>query len=389
MMRFELKNLVFFISFNMFFIVSLAQNSQENIDYMEQKEIELTNDSSYWDNHSVFYFGFNRLRLYNWAAGGMNYSEVHGLANLRFDYRHNKFHWNNFINVQFGVIKSSYGNDGLWLKNDDVIELRSKFSRRTNHLWDYSFLIDVRTQFTYGYYTEIDRANNNYMDNFLSPIYPIAGLGLDYHASNHLTVDVSPFTVKSTIVKDDSLSKIGVFGLQPGENFRTEAGLYLNLLYTHDSIFNIKNLHFMSDITLFGNYLESPGNIDLVAEFITSYHFNNFFKNKESGFSLTLQGWLIYDHDVKIPQYNKNGIDPVYLTRPEGQLDPVTGDNHYFFDYTDANALNYNIGYVQNDINSDGYITPSEGDYQGYKVIKTGAALQFMEYWMLGISFTF
>ena len=248
---------------------------------MEQKEIELTNDSSYWDNHSVFYFGFNRLRLYNWAAGGMNYSEVHGLANLRFDYRHNKFHWNNFLNVQFGVIKSSFGNDGLWLKNDDVIELRSKFSRRTNHLWDYSFLIDVRTQFTYGYYTEIDRANNNYMDNFLSPVYPIAGLGLDYHASNHLTVDVSPFTVKSTIVKDDSLSKIGVFGLKPGENFRTEAGLYLNLLYTHDSIFNIKNLHFMSDITLFGNYLESPGNIDLVAEFITSYHFNNFLKIKK------------------------------------------------------------------------------------------------------------
>ena len=55
MMRFELKNLVFFISFNMFFIVSLSQNSQENIDYMAQKEIELTNDSSYWDNHSVFY----------------------------------------------------------------------------------------------------------------------------------------------------------------------------------------------------------------------------------------------------------------------------------------------------------------------------------------------
>ena len=87
---------------------------------------------------------------------------------------------------------------------------------------------------------------------------------------------MSPFTVKS-IVKDDSLAKVGVFGLEPGENFRTEAGLYVNLLYTHDSIFNIKNLHFMSDITLFGNYLESPGNIDLVAEFLTSYHFNDFF----------------------------------------------------------------------------------------------------------------
>ena len=40
----------------------------------------------------------------------------------------------------------------------------------------------------------------------------------------------------------------------------------------------------MSDITLFGNYLESPGNIDLVAEFITSYHFNNFLKIKKIDF---------------------------------------------------------------------------------------------------------
>ena len=92
MTRFKFKNIALFISLKMIFITSLAQNSQENIDYMEQKEIELTNDSSYWDNHSVLYFGFNRLKLYNWAAGGMNYSELHGLANLRFDYRHNKFH---------------------------------------------------------------------------------------------------------------------------------------------------------------------------------------------------------------------------------------------------------------------------------------------------------
>lgn len=383
MMRFKLKSLLLLISFYMFFTVSLGQNSQKNIDYMEQKEIELTNDSSYWDNHSVFYFGFNRLRLYNWATGGMNYSEIHGLANLRFDYRHNKFHWNNFLNVQFGVIKSSFGNDGIWLKNDDVIELRSKFSRRTNHLWDYSFLIDVRTQFTYGYYTEIDRENNNYMDNFLSPVYPIVGLGFDYHASNHLTVDVSPFTVKSTIVKDDSLSKIGVFGLKPGENFRTEAGLYVNLLYTHDSIFNIKNLHFMTDITLFGNYLESPGNIDLVAEFLTSYHFNDFF-------SLTFQGWLIYDHDIKIPKYNKNGVDPVYLTRPEGQLDPVTGDNNYWIEYNDYYNSNqsFNIQSYDLDINGDNQSLQEDGEW-GYKIIKTGPSLQFMEYWMLGLSFTF
>ena len=382
-MSFNIKKILYFFLVMIIYQSFYSQHSEENIEYIKQKEIELTNDSSYWDNHSILYFGFNRVGLYNWAAGGMNFMEIHGLANMRFDYRHNKFHWNNFINLQLGVIKSGYGNQGIWLKNDDLIELRSKFSRRTKHLWDYSFLIDIRSQFTYGYYTEYDRLNNFYMDNFLSPIYPIFAFGFDYHASNHLTIDISPFTAKSTIVIDDSLSKIGVFGLEPNEKYRYEAGLYMNLLYSHDSLFGVKNLHFMTDVTVFGNYLESPGNIDLTCEVLASYHLNDFL-------SLTFQGYLIYDDDIKIPRYEADGMTPIYLTRRDNQLDPITGDNHYFIDYNDyqnnPSNYNYNLDYVSNGT-EDGFIDP--GDYEGYKIIKTGAALQFMEYWMLGLSFSF
>ena len=382
-MSFNIRNILCLFLIIIIYQSFYSQHSEEQIDYIKQKEIELTNDSSYWDNHSILYFGFNRVGLYNWAAGGMNFMEIHGLANMRFDYRHNKFHWNNFLNLQLGVIKSGYGNQGIWLKNDDLIELRSKFSRRTKHLWDYSFLIDIRSQFTYGYYTEYDRLNNFYMDNFLSPIYPIFAFGFDYHASNNLTIDVSPFTAKSTIVLDDSLSRIGVFGLEPNEKYRYEAGLYMNLLYSHDSLFGIKNLHFMTDVTVFGNYLESPGNIDFTCEVLASYHLNDFL-------SLTFQGYLIYDDDIKIPRYEADGMTPIYLTRRDNQLDPITGDNHYFIDYNDyqnnPSNYNYNLDYVSNGI-EDGFIDP--GDYEGYKIIKTGAALQFMEYWMLGLSFSF
>lgn len=382
-MSFNIRNILCLFFIMIIYQPFYSQHSEENIEYIKQKEIELTNDSSYWDNHSILYFGFNRVGLYNWAAGGMNFMEIHGLANMRFDYRHNKFHWNNFLNLQLGVIKSGYGNQGIWLKNDDLIELRSKFSRRTKHLWDYSFLIDIRSQFTYGYYTEYDRLNNFYMDNFLSPVYPIFAFGFDYHASNNLTIDVSPFTAKSTIVLDDSLSRIGVFGLEPNEKYRYEAGLYMNLLYSHDSLFGVKNLHFMTDVTVFGNYLENPGNIDLTCEVLASYHLNDFL-------SLTFQGYLIYDDDIKIPRYEADGMTPIYLTRRDNQLDPITGDNHYFIDYNDyqnnPSNYNYNLDYVSNGI-EDGFIDP--GDYEGYKIIKTGAALQFMEYWMLGLSFSF
>ena len=98
-MRCQTERNPFIFSFLLDF--NYAQNNDENANYIINKELELTNDSSYWDNHSEIYMGFNRIHLYNWAAGGMNFMELHGLANLRFDYRHNKFHWNNFINIQF------------------------------------------------------------------------------------------------------------------------------------------------------------------------------------------------------------------------------------------------------------------------------------------------
>ena len=139
----------------------------------------------------------------------------------------------------------------------------------------------------------------------------------------------------------------------------------------------------MSDITVFGNYLEDIGNIDITCELLTSYYINEFF-------SLTFQGYLIYDHDIAIPRYQSDGITPEFLTRRNNQLDPVTGDNHYFIDYIDyqnnPGNYNYNLSYVQNGL-EDGFVDP--GDYEGYKIIKTGAALQFMEYWMLGLSFSF
>ena len=105
-------------------------------------------------------------------------------------------------------------------------------------------------------------------------------------------------------------------------------------------------------------------------------------------FALTFEGFLIYDHDIKIPRYQADGINPIFLTRPEG-LDPITGDNHYFFDSNYDNPNNYNLFYVERDVNMDGYIVESEGDYSGYKVVKTGAILQFMEYWMLSFKFEF
>ena len=139
----------------------------------------------------------------------------------------------------------------------------------------------------------------------------------------------------------------------------------------------------MTDVTVFGNYLESPGNLDITCEILAAYHFSDFF-------SLTLQSFLIYDHDIKIPRYENDGITPILLERPNGQIDPVTGDNHYWIEYNEYNNSNDNFSVQAYDIdlNNDGQYLEEDGEW-GYKVVKSGAILQIMEYWMLGLSFNF
>ena len=143
----------------------------------------------------------------------------------------------------------------------------------------------------------------------------------------------------------------------------------------------------MSDVTLFGNYLEEPGNIDVTCEFLLSYSINKFF-------SVTFQSYLIYDHDINIPRYNSD-LTPVYLERPAGQVDPRIGGNHYFVEYNEyyanpgfdwsgdgTNSVNY-IGYTDFDVDGDGFTD------NGFKIVKSGPSLQFLEYWMVGLSFSF
>ena len=82
---------------------------------------------------------------------------------------------------------------------------------------------------------------------------------------------LSPATIKTTIVLDDLLSSNGSFGVQPGEHYRIEAGGYLNFMFQQKNLFNVKELGFKTNFSLFSNYIENPQNIDITWETLTSY----------------------------------------------------------------------------------------------------------------------
>ena len=117
--------------------------------------------------------------------------------------------------------------------------------------------------------------------------------------------------MKITFVMNDSLSGIGTFGVDENQNIRTEFGGYFKLAYLQKEPFNIKDLSFKTNLTLFSNYSHQPQNIDVTWETLTSLKIGKIF-------SITLSTYLIYDHDIQIVRFENDGITPVYSTRDDG-----------------------------------------------------------------------
>ena len=319
-----------------------AQDIQEWQNKIIIEEKNNPEDSIKWEKGTLINLGFNRVGLYNWSAGGQNSMSIQSFINSFLKYKDKKTTWDNQLTISFGILKSGYSNDIPWLKNDDRIELTSKFGKKTPSKWDYSALFNFRTQFTYGYNSAEELNEKNYFSSFLSPAFPLLAVGLNYSGNENLSCFVSPATFKSTIVLDDSLSNIGVFGVDPGHNIRIEAGGYMNLTYTQNNLFQIKDLNFKTNLTLFSNYIENPLNIDVTWETLSSIKLRKLI-------SLTFSTYLIYDDDIKLARYNKDG-SAVYLL----------------------------------DNNGDPFI-----DDEGNLIQKKGAITQFKEVFSLGLMFKF
>lgn len=128
-----------------------AQDIQEWQNKIILEEKINPQDSIKWEKGTLINLGFNRVGLYNWSAGGQNSMSIQSFINSFLKYRYKNTNWENQLTISFGILRSGYSNDIPWLKNDDRIELTSKFGKKTSTKWDYSALFNFRTQFTYGY----------------------------------------------------------------------------------------------------------------------------------------------------------------------------------------------------------------------------------------------
>jgi hypothetical protein len=118
-----------------------------------------------WKIYGVTSLTINQASFSNWSAGGEN--SFSGTALLKFyaDYAKGNNSVNTVLNLKYGMIKT--GDDKL-KKNDDLIELISRYNNQFQKNWAASVQLNFTTQFAEGFDNPEDE---HYISKFMAPGY--------------------------------------------------------------------------------------------------------------------------------------------------------------------------------------------------------------------------
>ena len=256
-----------------------------------------------WKKGGLYSFNIGQGSLSNWAAGGDDFSlTVNTFLNLFAFYKKDKNSWDNSLDINWGYVKTTTLGSR---KNDDRFDLLSKYGYALNPKLNLTGLFNFRSQFFKGYsYTSTTKSLNS---NFLAPAYILVSAGLDYKPTKNLSIFLSPITNRWVIVRDDTLSAKGAYGVRPGTKSINEFGAFASITYLKD--FN-KFVVYRGKMDLFSNYKKNPQNIDV-------YMTNTFSAKLGKVFTISWSVDMIYDDDVRLFGVNK--------TAPALQLKSIVG----------------------------------------------------------------
>lgn len=262
---------------------------------------------SFWKKNNSLGLDINQGTFSNWSAGG--YSSVSGIVKGDFNrtYEKGRTMWVNELKVRYGLNKQE--NVEL-RKTDDVLSINSSFGYKSSvkSNWYYSAKMTLNTQMANGYaYPNVEDP----ISRAFAPAYLFVGIGAEYF-KNDFKAYISPVTLKSTLVLDEVLANKGEFGLdggifdaegnliKPGKKSRNELGF----LFTSEWKKSImKNVLLKNNLTLYTDYLNNFGNVDVDWQLTLEMKVNSLLK-------ATLGGHLIYDDDIK----NKRDVNGVQIT---------------------------------------------------------------------------
>lgn len=248
-----------------------------------------------WNKGIVTNIGFSQAYFEHWVKGGENSIAAHSDILAFANYKKRKVEWENYLRWKYGLIQSEKIDE--FIRNEDVLELNSKFGLKASKHWYYSTQLNIKTQLFDGY-----RYKNNSKErvsDFLSPGHLSLALGMDYKPSRHLSLLLSPITGRLIYMNDLEKLDETVYGIDKGKHIWAQLGPYIRVKW-NDKLF--KSVNIDTSLELFSNYFNNVQNIDM--DWSTSIDMQiNYFMSTRLSFQ------VIYDDDTDVPLYEEvNGV---------------------------------------------------------------------------------
>lgn len=259
----------------------------------------------YWTEKNTFGLNLSEVAFVNWNSGGNNSVSALFYASFDRDFEKDLTLWKNSVKMRYGI-NAQEGREIR--KTEDELRISSSFGYRTDSTanWYYSGKFSFNTQFANGYKypdTEVP------ISKLMAPGYTFLGVGTEFSDPiEDLTVYLSPITFKSTFVLDQKLANEGMFGVEPavtdelgniikeGENVRTEFGFLVTNEFSRQ-IF--ENIDLNNQLSLYSDYINNFGNIDVDWQLSVNMKVNEFVK-------ANVGTHIRYDDDVKFKEDTNN-----------------------------------------------------------------------------------
>jgi len=258
-------------------------------------------DTSYWEKTGIITLGFTNTGYSTyWQAGGLPSQSILGRINVGANYNRGRSSWENDLALAYGLIRQGQGDSIPFIKNEDRIELNSKYGFLFSPKLLATGNVNFRTQFAPGFRVNAKEPTSiptDTISDIFSPAYLNFGAGLDYKPIENVSIYYSPVNSKITIVTNEQYRALYIPPEITDGAARYELGSNLTIKLRRVIADNIS---FDTKATFFANYLEDFGNIDVNWETLTTAKVNNWL-------SLSFSTNLIYDDDIRFDLVNEEG----------------------------------------------------------------------------------
>lgn len=231
-------------------LFSMNLSAQETVD----QEALAVDTTKIWTIKGENTFLINQSSFSNWAAGGVNSMAGNLMFNYDFNYKKDKWSWDNKVLAAYG---QTFQKETDWRKNDDRFAINSLLGYQAAEKWLYTFFMNFNTQFANGYdYDGTERGDK--ISAPFAPAYLSFGPGIAYKESDNFKINFSPASARFIMVGIDSLRKN--FDVDPDKFSRNEFGAALDVYY---KVGLMENISFENILKLYSNYLQDPQNVDV------------------------------------------------------------------------------------------------------------------------------